>query len=116
MGTIAVKLPLPPGALPTLLRQDERFKASYLEHFAGFYSTSDAGVIDEARSEMVKGAQEALDAWQPNEDGLDDELGGGGIFRATPSTPVLVTGPPSWGTIPSSPHGTGNRRGFGCAP
>jgi propionyl-CoA synthetase len=46
MGSIAVKLPLPPGALPTLWRQEARFREGYLSHFPGFYSTSDAGVID----------------------------------------------------------------------
>jgi propionyl-CoA synthetase len=46
MGTIAVRLPLPPGALPTLWKQDERFKEAYLAQFPGYYSTSDAGVID----------------------------------------------------------------------
>jgi propionyl-CoA synthetase len=45
MGTIAIKLPLPPGALPTLWKQDERFKEAYLAQFPGHYSTSDAGVI-----------------------------------------------------------------------
>jgi propionyl-CoA synthetase len=47
MGTIAVKLPLPPGALPTLWKQDERFKESYLAQFPGYFSTSDAGIISE---------------------------------------------------------------------
>ncbi|WP_342361140.1 propionyl-CoA synthetase [Terrarubrum flagellatum] len=47
MGTIAVKLPLPPGALPTLWKQDERFRESYLTQFPGYYSTSDAGFRDE---------------------------------------------------------------------
>jgi propionyl-CoA synthetase len=46
MGTIAVKLPLPPGCLPTLWQQEERFRESYLSQFPGFYSTSDAGTID----------------------------------------------------------------------
>ncbi len=46
MGSIAVKLPLPPGALPTLWRQEERFRDGYLSQFPGYYSTSDAGVID----------------------------------------------------------------------
>ena len=46
MGTIAVKLPLPPGALPTLWQQEERFHEGYLSQFPGYYSTSDAGVID----------------------------------------------------------------------
>jgi propionyl-CoA synthetase len=47
MGSIVVKLPLPPGAFPTLWQQDERFKESYLSQFPGFYSTSDAGFVDE---------------------------------------------------------------------
>jgi propionyl-CoA synthetase len=47
MGSIVVKLPLPPGAFPTLWHQDERFKESYLSQFPGFYSTSDAGFVDE---------------------------------------------------------------------
>jgi propionyl-CoA synthetase len=46
MGTIAVKLPLPPGCLPTLWKQDERFKESYLAPFPGYFTTSDAGIID----------------------------------------------------------------------
>ena len=45
-GTLAVKLPLPPGALPTLWGNDERFRTSYLADFAGYYSTSDSGMID----------------------------------------------------------------------
>ena len=47
MGTIAVRLPLPPGSLPTLWKQDERFRDSYLSEFPGFYTTSDAGYMDE---------------------------------------------------------------------
>ena len=47
MGTIALKLPLPPGCLPTLWGSDERFRQSYLATFPGFYDTSDAGVVDE---------------------------------------------------------------------
>jgi propionyl-CoA synthetase len=39
--------PLPPGCLPTLWNNDERFKASYLEEFPGYYKTADAGMIDE---------------------------------------------------------------------
>ena len=46
-GTLAVKLPLPPGCLPTLWGNDERFRKSYISDFAGYYSTSDAGFIDE---------------------------------------------------------------------
>jgi propionyl-CoA synthetase len=45
-GTLAVKLPLPPGALPTLWNADARFRKSYLADFPGYYTTSDAGMID----------------------------------------------------------------------
>jgi propionyl-CoA synthetase len=47
MGSIVVKLPLPPGALPTLWQADDRMISSYLEAFPGYYSTSDAGYRDE---------------------------------------------------------------------
>jgi propionyl-CoA synthetase len=47
MGTIVIKLPLPPGALPTLWQADQRFKESYLSTYPGYYNTSDAGFIDE---------------------------------------------------------------------
>lgn len=47
MGSIVVKLPLPPGCLPTLWQQDERFREAYLDEFPGFYKTSDAGFLDE---------------------------------------------------------------------
>lgn len=47
MGTIALRLPLPPACLPTLWGSDERFRASYLATYPGWYDTSDAGVVDE---------------------------------------------------------------------
>jgi propionyl-CoA synthetase len=47
MGSIVLKLPLPPGCLPTLWSSDERFRQSYLETFHGFYDTADAGLRDE---------------------------------------------------------------------
>jgi propionyl-CoA synthetase len=47
LGNIVVKLPLPPGCLPTLWNDEERFRAAYLERFPGYYNTSDAGFIDE---------------------------------------------------------------------
>jgi propionyl-CoA synthetase len=47
MGTIAVKLPLPPGCFPTLWNADDRFRESYLTAFPGYYNTSDAGFLDE---------------------------------------------------------------------
>ncbi len=46
MGNIVIKLPLPPGCLPTLWQQDERFHESYLADFPGFYKTADAGYKD----------------------------------------------------------------------
>ena len=46
MGTIALKLPLPPSCLPTLWNADDRFRRSYLTTFPGYYDTSDAGVVD----------------------------------------------------------------------
>ncbi|HLX99896.1 MAG TPA: propionyl-CoA synthetase [Roseiarcus sp.] len=47
MGSIVLKLPLPPGCLPTLYRQDGRMRESYLNEFPGFYKTADAGFLDE---------------------------------------------------------------------
>ena len=47
IGNIVVKLPLPPGALPTLFHNDEGYRKSYLSHFPGYYETSDAGYLDE---------------------------------------------------------------------
>nr|WP_010392882.1 propionyl-CoA synthetase [Paracoccus sp. TRP] len=47
LGAIAIKLPLPPGTLPTLWNAEERFRKSYLDHFPGYYETGDAGYIDE---------------------------------------------------------------------
>ena len=47
LGAIAIKLPLPPGTLPTLWNAEERFRKSYLNHFPGYYETGDAGYIDD---------------------------------------------------------------------
>ncbi|SFP76033.1 propionyl-CoA synthetase [Tranquillimonas alkanivorans] len=47
LGAIAVKLPLPPGTLPTLWNAEERFRKAYLDHFPGYYETGDAGYVDE---------------------------------------------------------------------
>jgi len=46
-GLITVRLPLPPGALPTLWQDDERFVSSYLSTFEGFYLSGDGGFFDE---------------------------------------------------------------------
>ncbi|MFD1508398.1 propionyl-CoA synthetase [Lacimonas salitolerans] len=47
LGAIAIKLPLPPGTLPTLWNAEDRFRKSYLAHFPGYYETGDAGMVDE---------------------------------------------------------------------
>jgi propionyl-CoA synthetase len=47
IGALVVKLPLPPGTLPTLWNNDEGFKKAYLNDFPGYYKTADAGFIDE---------------------------------------------------------------------
>jgi len=46
-GAIVVKLPLPPGTLPTLWNNDEGYLSSYLADYPGFYKTADAGFMDE---------------------------------------------------------------------
>jgi propionyl-CoA synthetase len=46
-GALVGRLPMPPGCTPTLWNADERFRASYLDRFPGFYETGDAGLIDE---------------------------------------------------------------------
>jgi propionyl-CoA synthetase len=47
LGAVAIRLPLPPGTLPTLWNAEERFRKSYLSTFPGYYETGDAGTIDE---------------------------------------------------------------------
>ncbi|MBT5414910.1 MAG: AMP-binding protein, partial [Rhodospirillaceae bacterium] len=47
IGAIVVKLPLPPGCLPTLWGADQRFIDAYMADFPGFYKTGDAGFMDE---------------------------------------------------------------------
>ncbi|MGA1701301.1 MAG: acetate--CoA ligase [Candidatus Nanopelagicales bacterium] len=46
-GNIAIRLPLPPGALPTLWGDDERYVEAYLSAFPGYYATGDGGHIDD---------------------------------------------------------------------
>ena len=47
IGSLAVRLPLPPSCLPTLYEADDRFREAYLGTFEGFYSTADAGMVDQ---------------------------------------------------------------------
>ena len=46
MGNVAIKLPMPPGCLPTLWQSDGEFRKWYLDPFPGYYKTADAGYID----------------------------------------------------------------------
>jgi len=47
VGSIACKLPLPPGTLPGLWQAEDRYHESYLRRFSGYYESGDAGYIDE---------------------------------------------------------------------
>ncbi|SFI56033.1 propionyl-CoA synthetase [Aquamicrobium aerolatum DSM 21857] len=47
LGNVVIKLPLPPGCLPTLWQAEQRFVDSYLSEFPGYYKTGDAGYIDD---------------------------------------------------------------------
>ncbi|WP_419907076.1 propionyl-CoA synthetase [Hoeflea sp.] len=47
LGNIVVKLPMPPGCLPTLWNAEERFREAYLSEFPGYYKTADAGYMDD---------------------------------------------------------------------
>ena len=45
-GALCVRLPMPPGSLPTLWNDDERFVESYLSAFDGYYLSGDGGLVD----------------------------------------------------------------------
>lgn len=47
IGALSLKLPLPPGCLPTLWKNDDGFISSYLKDYPGYYKTGDAGYLDE---------------------------------------------------------------------
>lgn len=53
MGDICIKLPLPPGCLPTLWGNDARFVEAYLSTFEGYYRSGDAGYFDDQRNLWV---------------------------------------------------------------
>jgi propionyl-CoA synthetase len=54
-GAIAIKLPLPPGTLPTLWGDDDRYVESYLSRYPGYYLTGDGGYVDEDGYVFVMG-------------------------------------------------------------
>ncbi len=54
-GNLCVRLPLPPGCAPTLWKNEEGFRTSYISDFPGWYRTGDAGIIDEDGDVWVMG-------------------------------------------------------------
>ncbi|CAB4736704.1 MAG: AMP-binding protein [Actinobacteria bacterium] len=54
-GAIVIKLPMPPGTLPTLWGDDQRFIDSYLNTFPGYYTTGDSGYFDDEKYLYVMG-------------------------------------------------------------
>lgn len=54
-GSIAIRLPLPPGCLPTIWRDFARFRKDYLDSFPGHYVSGDGGYIDEEGYVFVMG-------------------------------------------------------------
>lgn len=54
-GAVAIKLPLPPSCLLTLWRNNERFKAGYLNRYPGYYLAGDGGYIDEEGYVFITG-------------------------------------------------------------
>ena len=80
-GAICVKLPLPPGTLPTLWGDDDRFVASYLSAFDGYYLTGDGGYVDEDGYLFVMGR-------------TDDVINVAGHRLSTGSLEAVVSGHP----------------------
>ncbi|MBM6404509.1 propionyl-CoA synthetase [Phycicoccus sp. CSK15P-2] len=54
-GAIAIELPLPPGTLPTLWGDDDRYVSEYLSVYDGYYLTGDGGMVDEDGYVFVMG-------------------------------------------------------------
>jgi len=54
-GTVAIKLPMPPGCLAAIYKDEERFKSSYLSTHPGYYVTGDGGYIDESGYLFIMG-------------------------------------------------------------
>jgi propionyl-CoA synthetase len=81
-GAICLKLPLPPGTLPTLWGDDERFVASYLSAFDGYYLTGDGGYVDDDGYLFVMGR-------------TDDVINVAGHRLSTGSMEAVVAGHPA---------------------
>jgi propionyl-CoA synthetase len=81
-GAICIKLPMPPGTLPTLWRDDERYVSGYLATFEGYYLTGDGGYFDEDGYLYVMGR-------------TDDVLNVAGHRLSTGSLEAALAGHPS---------------------
>jgi propionyl-CoA synthetase len=81
-GAICLRLPLPPGTLPTLWGDDDRFVASYLSAFDGYYLTGDGGYVDDDGYLFVMGR-------------TDDVINVAGHRLSTGSLEAVVSGHPA---------------------
>ena len=81
-GAICIKLPLPPGTLPTLWGDDERFVTSYLSTYSGYYVSGDGGYVDEDGYVYVMGR-------------TDDIINVAGHRLSTGSMEAVIAGHPA---------------------
>ncbi|WP_114905706.1 propionyl-CoA synthetase [Ornithinimicrobium murale] len=81
-GAICLKQPLPPGTLPTLWRDDDRYVESYLSAFPGYYLSGDGGYVDEDGYVFIMGR-------------TDDVLNVAGHRLSTGSIEAALAGHPS---------------------
>ncbi len=80
-GAIVIGLPMPPGTLPTLWRDDQRYVDGYLSAFEGYYLTGDGGMVDEDGYVFVMGR-------------TDDVLNVAGHRLSTGSMEAAIAGHP----------------------
>ena len=81
-GAICIRLPLPPGTLPTLWGDDARFEASYLCEHPGYYLTGDGGYLDADGYLFVMGR-------------IDDVINVAGHRMSTGSIEAVLAGHPA---------------------
>ena len=81
-GAICIRLPLPPGTLPTLWGDDDRFVASYLSTYPGYYVSGDGGYVDEDGYVFVMGR-------------TDDIINVAGHRLSTGSMEAVIAGHPA---------------------
>ncbi|MFT3661435.1 MAG: propionyl-CoA synthetase [Gordonia sp. (in: high G+C Gram-positive bacteria)] len=81
-GNIVVRLPLPPGTLAGLWRNEERYRSSYLNAFPGYYLTGDSGYVDDDGYVFVLGRS-------------DDVINVAGHRLSTGSIEAVIAGHPA---------------------